>query len=180
MLNKAIELGRLIAPYCFFANFLEESDPERDYTENKIMFYSVARHYVLNYPGTALADALTYRGRLWRLSHNAPKYDPCIPVSWSSTDWMFQEYGAQHGLTKIIADTGDDFGISVEGLALYMKGNGVDIFDIKYWTGITTGEFFDEHPSVNCVIPVWDAEGEVIYPLSKDHVISTAFVGAEE
>lgn len=38
-LSDAIELGKIIAPYCFFGNFLDTYDPTRDYSANKVMFY---------------------------------------------------------------------------------------------------------------------------------------------
>ena len=166
-LTKAIELGKTLALYCFFNTFLE--DRTEDYTANKNSFYTAARDFVTGHPDTELAHALVYRGRLWRLNYGALNFDRDMPVSWAYSDWMFQEYEGMDGLTKLITDTKDDFGINVEGLVKYLQEHGLNIRDIGYWTGVNPERYFEEHPDVDSISTSWDAEAEVLFPLIKNN-----------
>ena len=171
MLETAIQLGKTIAPYCFFSDFLRSPVLADEYNQCKTDFYAMARNYVIENPNTELTNVLMYRGKLWRLSYGELCYDNDIPVSWAYSDWMLREYGTYVGLTKIITDTEDDFGLSIEGLAKYLKNKGMNIYDVEYWTGISPEQYFMENPTADRISNIWDTEEEILFPLYKNRTL---------
>ena len=170
-LKAAISLGKMIAPYCIFGNFLDTKDPE------KRLFCKAARRYVQKHPNTALSKALTYEGPLYRLSADeVTRTTEGTIVSWAATGWMFEEWEGHPEFLRITSRTRPgDFAIDVCGLARYLKNAGEDIYDIERWTGVSPKSYFAEHPHAECIAPAWENEDEVLYPLYHEDLRSEQY-----
>ena len=117
--------------------------------------------------------SLMYKGPIYRLSAGQQVNYSTEPVSWSTTDWLFEEWESQIDkmkLKRIKGDTGEQMAVSIQGLAEYLKNHGTDIHDIWYWTKMKPEQYFADHPHAEMIAAVWVQEDEVLFPLSSQTV----------